>query len=69
MKAARAVAAYHRVELGQVRPLLVGYGQVAPPKWAAWRRKEGLEEVCPASLYEEVSAVAALVEPVFTAGA
>lgn len=68
-EAARAVAAHRSVELGPVGPLLVGYSEAAQPKWAAWRRKERLEEVCDASLDEQVAAVAALLDPVFEAGA
>lgn len=67
-EAARAVAAHRKVELAPVRPLVVGYGALAQPKWAAWRRKEGLEDVCAASLDEQVASVAALLDPVFTAG-
>lgn len=33
LDAARAVAAHRKVELGPVGPLLVGYGEVAQPKW------------------------------------
>lgn len=58
-----------KVELGPVGPLLAGYGDVAQPKWAAWRRKERLEEVGAASLDEQVAAVAALLDPIFTASA
>lgn len=68
-ESARAVATHRKVELGPVGPLLVGYGDVAQPKWAAWRRKERLEEVCAASLDEQVASVAALLDPIFTAGA
>lgn len=67
-QAARAVAVHRNVELGPVGGLLVGYGEVAQPKWAAWRRKESVEDLCAESLDEQVAAVAALLDPVFTAG-
>lgn len=42
----RAVAEFRRVRLRPVAPVLAGYGSASQRKWAAWRRKEGLEDVC-----------------------
>lgn len=68
VEAARAVAAYRQVELDAVAPLLAGYGALAQPKWAAWRRKERLEEMCAERLDDQVAQVAALLDPVFSIG-
>ena len=45
--------------------MLAGYGSISQPKWAAWRRKEGLEEVCDESLDAQVAAVATVLDPIF----
>lgn len=63
--AAEAVAAYRRVSLGPVSPLLVGYGEVAQPKWAAWRRKEGVDDISEELLDDQVALVAGHLDPVF----
>ena len=63
--AAEAVAAYRRVSLGPVSPLLVGYGEVAQPKWAAWRRKEGVDDISEELLDDQVALVAEHLDPVF----
>lgn len=64
--AAEAVATYRGVSLGPVSPLLVGYGEVAQPKWAAWRRKEQLEDISEALLDDQVAQVAGYLDPIFS---
>lgn len=61
----RAVAEFRRVRLRAVAPVLAGYGSASQPKWAAWRRKEGLEDVCAERLDDQVARVAQLLDPVF----
>ena len=68
VQAAQAVARYRGVSLEATAPHLVGYGDVAQAKWAAWRRKEGLEAVCAELLDDQVEQVAAVLDPVFTVG-
>ena len=65
LASAQAVADYRGVDLSSVGPMLAGYGSIAQPKWAAWRRKEGLEEVCDESLDAQVAAVATVLDPIF----
>ena len=65
LAAAQAVADYRGVDLTAVGPMLAGYGNISQPKWAAWRRKEGLEEICDESLDAQVAAVAAVLDAVF----
>lgn len=69
LEAVRAVSDYRGIELKPIRPLLEGYGAVGQSKWAAWRRKEGLEAVCEESLDKQVVRVAAVLDPVFSQGA
>lgn len=68
LRSARAVARYRGVMLEPVGPHLIGYGEVGQAKWAAWRRKEGLEAVCEASLDEQMELVALSLDPVFALG-
>lgn len=65
--AAEAVAAHRRVTLEAVSPHLTGYGSIAQPKWAAWRRKEGFETICEERLDDQVLLVAHILDPVFGA--
>ena len=64
-QAVRAVAAYRGVELSAIGPVLEGYGDLSQPKWAAWRRRERLEDVCEANLDDQIVRVAAILDPVF----
>jgi hypothetical protein len=65
---AQAVADYRGVELKPVGSMLDGYGSISQPKWAAWRRKEGFEDICDESLDVQVAAAAAVLDPVFARG-
>ena len=68
LQSARAVAHHRGVTLEPVASYLVGYGEVAQRKWAAWRRKERLESVCEASLDDQVALVVFYLDPVFARG-
>ncbi|MEO3856303.1 nucleotidyl transferase AbiEii/AbiGii toxin family protein [Acrocarpospora sp. B8E8] len=68
LRSARAVARYRGVLLGPVAPHLVGYGEVGQAKWAAWRRKEGLEAASEENLDDQVTLVASHLDPVFARG-
>jgi hypothetical protein len=35
-------------------------------KWAAWRRKEGVEDISEANLDDQMSRVSAVLDPVFS---
>ncbi len=65
LRSARAVAVHRGVALAPIAPVLIGYGATAQAKWAAWRRKEQLEDVCAADLDDQVARVVALLDPVF----
>lgn len=64
-RSAEAVARYRGVTLEPVSPHLKGHGATEQAKWAAWRRKEHLEEVCEAQLADQVTLVARFIDPVF----
>jgi Nucleotidyl transferase AbiEii toxin, Type IV TA system len=65
---ARAVARYRGVALGPIAPGVIGYGAIAQQKWAAWRRKEGLEDISEASLDSQMELVSSYLDPVFSNG-
>lgn len=68
LESARAVARYRKVELGPVAPVVDGYGAVGQAKWAAWRRKEKVEDISEADLDDQMKKVAAALDPVFSKG-
>jgi hypothetical protein len=68
LRSARAVARHRGVTLEPVAPHLAGYGAVGRAKWAAWRRKEHLESVCEENLDDQITLVAAYLDPVFAHG-
>jgi len=68
LASAQAVADHRGVDLKQVASMLHGYGSISQPKWAAWRRKEGFEDICDESLDVQVAAVAAVLDLVFARG-
>jgi hypothetical protein len=68
LESARAVARHRQVTLRPVADSVVGYGAASQPKWAAWRRKEGLEDVCEPDLDNQMREVIAVLDPVFSSG-
>lgn len=64
-QAAIQVAQHRGVDLAPLRGLLGGYGQDGrQAKWAAWRRKLKLEEMCQRDLEAHVELVLTFIEPV-----
>lgn len=68
LRSARAVAAFRGILLGPVAPHLSDYAATGQSKWAAWRRKEGLADICEESLGDQVAHVASYLDPVFVRG-
>jgi len=66
-QAVREVAIHRSVTLAPTAPLLVGYGDIAQAKWAAWRRKHQLEDISDELLDVQMVRVSALIDPVFAA--
>ncbi|CAB4963688.1 MAG: nucleotidyl transferase AbiEii/AbiGii toxin family protein [Actinobacteria bacterium] len=67
LESMRAVARYRNVTLGPIAQVVAGYGDIAQAKWAAWRHKEGLEDVADALLDDQLAKVAAVLDPVLAA--
>lgn len=67
--AARHVARHWQVELVPLVRVLDGYGEIGRARWAAWRRKQQLEERFPAQFAEVVSAVVAFADPAVSGNA
>jgi hypothetical protein len=65
LESARAVARYRGVELGPTAQHVAGYGAIAQQRWAAWRRKEGVEGISEESLDKQIAQVSAYLDPVF----
>ena len=68
LDSARAVARYRQVILRPVAGLVAGYGATSQAKWAAWRRKERLQNMCEPRLDDQMLAVIAVLDPVFSRG-
>jgi hypothetical protein len=60
-----AVARYRHVELGPITAVVSGYGAVAQAKWAAWRRKEHVEDISEPDLDDQMVKVAKVLDPAF----
>ena len=65
-EAAIAVAQYRGVELVPITDVVVGYGEIGQAKWAAWRRKENLEDVTEADLDAQMARVAVVLDRAFS---
>lgn len=68
LESARAVARHRNIELGPITPVVQGYGALSQTKWAAWRRKEKLEDITEANLDDQMKKVAAALDPAFSKG-
>ena len=64
--AAMATAAHRQVELRALASVTAGYGDVAQPKWSAWRRKNDLGDLCAALFGDQLADVITFIDPVFT---
>jgi hypothetical protein len=59
----RDVADHRQVELTLLAQILDGYGDISQQQWAAWRRKQRLDDRLPESFDEVVHAVIAFADP------
>ncbi len=62
----RQVARHRRVELVPLVRVLDGYGEIGQARWAAWRRRQQLEDRLPDQFAEVVSAVVTFADPAMT---
>lgn len=63
------VATHRGVELRPLASVLEGYGPIGQARWAAWRRRQQLEDRLPEHFEEVVSATIELADPVIAGGA
>lgn len=61
----RAVAGHRGVDVRPIAPVIEGYGEVGQLKWAAWRRKLGVEALSEELLDDQMKMVAAVLDPAF----
>jgi len=64
--AIRQVARHREIALVPLAQVLDGYEEIGQARWAAWRRKQQLEDRVPDQFAEVVSAVVAFADPVIT---
>lgn len=65
-RALAEVAVYRVAELASLAEVLDGYAALAQTRWAAWRRKQLLEDRLPASFADVLGAVISFADPVLT---
>jgi hypothetical protein len=64
-RSVRAVAAHRQAEVRPIGPDSDRYGAIGQAKWAAWRRKVGLERLSEALLDDQMALVAEVLDPIF----
>jgi len=64
-RALAEVAAYRQVELSPLADALDGYAMLAQARWAAWRRKQRLDDRLPSSFLDVLDEVVAFADPAF----
>jgi len=67
--AMQVVADFRRVTLKPLAEVLKGIGDIAQPKWTAWRRKQRLTDTTPAHFQQLVDACITFADPVITGSA
>ena len=68
-RALAEVAAYRRVELSPLANTLDGYATLGQARWAAWRRKQHLDDRLPTSFADVLVDVVAFADPAINAAA
>ncbi len=58
------VARFRQVSLGSLSPVLAGHGQLAKPRWQAWRRRWQLADRTPEDFGDLLSEVLAFADPI-----
>jgi hypothetical protein len=60
----RHVARHRQVELVPLARVLDGYGEIGQDRWAAWRRKQQLEDRLPDQFAEVIAVVVTFADPI-----
>lgn len=60
----RVVAEYRRATLAPVGTVLAGFGEVAQPRWGAWRTKQKLHDEAPERIDDLVESLVEFADPI-----
>lgn len=63
------VASYRKAPLRPLGVALDGFGEIAQPKWFAWRNKQKLQDEAPENISELIASLEAFADPVLDRGA
>ena len=69
VRSARRVSEHRQVQLVPLSGVLAGYGQIGQQRWAAWRRRQRLEERLPEQFGDVVTAVIDFADPAIVGAA
>jgi hypothetical protein len=65
-QALQAVADYRDVELANLDDAVDGYGEIAQPRWASWRRKLRLTATLPEHFDHALESLKDFADPIIT---
>ena len=69
VQSTRRVAEHRRVQLVALEGVLAGYGEIGQQRWAAWRRRQRLEDRLPEQFGDVISAVIDFADPAIVGSA
>jgi hypothetical protein len=65
LQAVQAVARHRQVKLRPIDDVVAGYGDLSQAKWAAWRRKNKMQDICDEQLDDQMKLIAHILNPIF----
>jgi hypothetical protein len=66
VRSTRRVAEHRHVQLAPLVEVLTGYAEIAQERWAAWRRRQKLEDRLPEQFQDVLTAVIDFADPAIT---
>jgi predicted nucleotidyltransferase component of viral defense system len=66
VRSTRRVAEHRRVQLTPLTEVLAGYGEIGQERWAAWRRRQKLEDRLPEQFEDVLAVVIDFADPAIT---
>ncbi|MGH8871103.1 MAG: nucleotidyl transferase AbiEii/AbiGii toxin family protein [Acidimicrobiia bacterium] len=66
IESVRTVARHRGTDLAPLAQILEGYGDIGQQKWAAWRRKQQLEDHAPEAFPDLIQAFISFADPAIT---
>lgn len=67
--AVKATAKHRGIAIRSISGLMDGYGDVYQSRWAAWRKKESMEEKTETDLDNQLARIATVIDPVLVSAA